>query len=287
MIATTTQHTRTTKTKVKRTKTYQEKFAPVDQTMPFRIVGSHEYLSAIKLLGGLVSSSSTEEIDAYDRIIKKQDEFAFFSGAKLFFQHNQNRYKRGNAIQANQQRNQKPIKRHGLVWLLALARLEVGATVAMYGGSTATFNFVAPEKFGREEYFELLLGDVADHILALSTDPLLLRKSHTSDKADSDTIAYIRRLKVVSDMLFAARGHDNGKYLAAANEYLASVQRFGNQLVENAKNAERSLAISRVFTEVGQEKSYSSQNGVESGTVTSESPIVLACQRAFLDKHGK
>lgn len=250
--------------------------------MPFRIVGSHEYLIAINQLVPLVNESTASEIEVYNRILAEQDEFSFFSGVVLNAANNNDYRNSPKSIQATER-----FKRRKLSWLMALARLELAATMSMYGEAKNSFEFLAPDGFGRDEYFELLTHDLAVHIGALKTDPLLLAKSDATKGADSDTIAYARRLKIVFDMLLAARGTADGKFARSADEYLQVVYRFGVQLYRIAEN---STGVSKeTSTRIKTEEEYNSRNSIEAeaGTVTAVSDIVRACQRRFLKRYGR
>lgn len=249
--------------------------------MPFRIVGSHEYLSALNSLIPLTNDSTAEELEVYDRIVAEQDEFSFFSGVILAAA-NDTSYKNGPRQFASADR----FKRRGLAWLMALSRVELGATMAMYGRIPNTFDFLAPEGYGRDEYFELLTNDLAVHVNALKTDPLLLQKSDRKAGANSETIAYLRRLKIVNDMLLATRTAENGKYLESANQYLGAVNSFAKRLERNARIATKDSVETSTSIENSSKSAESSSTQVVRGTVSAVSPITRACQRSFLGRYG-
>lgn len=250
--------------------------------MPFRIVGSHEYLSALSNLIPLTNGSTAEELEVYNSIVAQQDEFSFFSGVVLAAANNQEyrKDKKGPLLTEG-------FRRRGLAWLMALARVELGATLSMYGKVPSSFDVMAPDGFGRSEYFNLLVNDVAVHVNALKTDPLLLKKSGKKAGADSETAAYWRRLKIVNDMLLSARTAENGKFLESANFYLAAVNRFAKLLERNARLATKdSVETSTSFEDSSRTTSSTTTTPVR-GTVRAVSPITRACQRSFLGRYGR
>ena len=167
---------------------------------------------------------------------------------------------------------------------MALARLELGATLSMYGQLGNPFEFVAPESFGGQQYFDLLTHDAAVHLNALKTDPMLQTKSNKSATGDGETLAYLRRLTIVKDMLVAARNANDGKFRNSADEYLNAVARYYHLLERNARTAAQDTVIRK--TEWG-EKTQSRSTRVVRGTVTSVSPITRACQQSFLGIYGR
>ena len=55
-------------------------FADEDRTFPYRIVGSYEYGTSLSNLGALVDSSTSEQIEVYDKLIGLNSEYSFYSG---------------------------------------------------------------------------------------------------------------------------------------------------------------------------------------------------------------
>ena len=218
----------------------------------------------------------------YNAIVAEQDEFSFFSGVVLAAANNQGYRDDRKATEVTER-----FRKRGLAWLMALARVELGATLSMYGKVQNSFDLMAPDGYGRSEYFDLLVNDVAVHINALKTDPLLLKKSGKKAGADSETAAYWRRLKIVNDMLLSARIAENGKFLESANHYLTAVNRFAKMLELNARKATKdSVETSTSFEDSSTTTNSTSKIPVR-GTVRAVSPITRACQRSFLGRYGR
>ncbi len=245
---------------------------PEDETIPFRLVGTHEYLNAIELLGQLIKSSDEQEVEVYDRILAKQPEFSFFSG-ELLSVLNRNALVKSESSRADEGTHRR-FHRQTLAWLDALARIEVGATVAMYGDTPNGFEFLAPRDVGRPEYFALLLDDVAVHLRALEQDPLFKKLQDRTSGANSDTLAYLRRMKMVGEMLLAAGRAEGNQFADSAEDYLREIRKASRKLAAKTELA----AADTVYSNVRESSEDLSVTEFEAGTVRSLSPITRACQ---------
>lgn len=207
-----TQNTRdvetTTNNVVESTHRIQREFSPVDETIPPRIVGTQEYSSALVQLEKLVATSSLEELAVYDKIILQLPEYIFYSGVFSGIDQPQP-FAGANPIKdvASARPDQiadSQFKKHSLAWLMGLARVELGATRSMYLPGDDWLVPTPTTKFGLVEYYHVLLEDAAAHLKALDTDAEFKRAIKKSFKtAGSDTLAYLRRLKLVNSMLVA------------------------------------------------------------------------------------
>ncbi len=113
------------------------------------------------------------------------------------------------------------------------AKKEVGATRAMYLDGDDWFVPTSPTIFGLIEVYHVLLDDVAAHLRALETDAEFKRAIKKSLKtASSDTLSYLRRLKLVNcilvaleesgDPMIAQRASDFRKVVTDYREVLAA-----------------------------------------------------------------
>ena len=207
-----TQHTRDVETKntnvVEDTYSFTNEFVPEDKTIPPRIVGTQEYSTALEQLEQLVASSSPDEVAVYDKIILQLPEYIFYSGMVAGV--DQPKPLAGvdpNKDAAGAKPSQiagSQFKKQSLAWLMGLARVELGATRSMYLEGDDWFVPTPAVTFGLTEYYHVLLEDVAAHLQALDTDAQFKRAIKKSFKiASSETLAYLRRLKMVSSMLVA------------------------------------------------------------------------------------
>jgi hypothetical protein len=96
-------------------------------------------------------------------------------------------------------------KKRGLAWMLALAKVELGATVAAYTDSKTPFGVFAPTMFDREEFLQILLEDCIDHVQALDQEALFKQVMKMRGPANNETLAYLRRIKLIRDMLTALK----------------------------------------------------------------------------------
>ncbi len=215
---------------------FQSEFAPEDESIPYRLVGSHEYMSALNAFVPLHEMSDAEEIQVYDKVIAEQPEFAFYSG--ILTRVGANREKVLSMLEMRDQFDRE-FKKSSLAWLIALARIEVGSTMAMYGNGKTPFTTMAPEGYGRDEYLQVLLDDLAAHLLALETDPSLKDVMDVGEKADSNTLAYLRRIKMVDEMLQTILQTNDPNLMAAAEEGRKKVKDIGKALVLKVELATR------------------------------------------------
>jgi hypothetical protein len=210
-------------------------FAETDFTIPYRFVGSYEYLSALETFIELVELSTPEQIEVYDKLIKDQPEFSYYSGVvstlgpiNLFGA-------------SKEERNvfEDKFNQRTLAWLMALCRVELGATMAMYGDNPSPFDAVAPDEFGLEEYGSILYDDLAAHLSAITTDEYFKKILRTGTETSSDTLAYIRRLKIVHDMLLTLKQSQDVAISTKASEYLEEIRRKGRRLMRKVEMAEQ------------------------------------------------
>lgn len=197
-------------------------------------------MNAIDMLGRLASISTPEQIAVYDKIIQSKNEFSFYSGVVSKF---------GDSIPA-QARGQvgfdKSFKKNSMAWLLALARIEVAATSSVYGRSKKPFADMAPGNYGMNEYFAVLVDDLNAHVHALATDAGLKQICKLTVKADSNTLAYLRRLKLVNDMLKAVQVAGNPEFAYRAKAAERELNKYRRDLVTKVILVTQNLSESQV-----------------------------------------
>ena len=161
-------------------------FTAADKTIPYRIVGSHEYANAVKDLQRLVEQSTINEIEVYNEILKDHPEFSFYAGMEI----------RGTLPPDWKPESASDVaqfdahyKKRGLAWMMALAKVELGATLAAYTESKKPFLTFAPTLFDREEFTQILLEDCIEHIKALDKETLFKSVMKMRGVADNETLA--------------------------------------------------------------------------------------------------
>ncbi|MEM7455846.1 MAG: hypothetical protein AAF456_15945 [Planctomycetota bacterium] len=227
-------------------------FAEQDNTIPYRIVGTYEYLNAIDSLTRLAESSTTEEIAVYDKLISEKPEFSFKSGATVNPLEIQAVPATPAEVAANEDNQAAaeppdpavdgdPDSRHSLAWMLALARIEIGSTVSMYGTTEGPYAEFGSQTFGLDEYAILMIDDAASHIKILSEDNYFFDVLARKTEVGSDTLAYLRRIKVVDDMIYALRSLGNRQLNTAMEPYSSELDAYRDRLVEKVRIATASF----------------------------------------------
>jgi hypothetical protein len=214
-------------------------FAPADKSIPYRLVGSFEYSNALDALEKLVANSTPEQIAVYDKILKDRKELSYFSG--MMIQGVTPEMVQKMAIgdpnqpdaagQALQQFNQN-FQMQGLASMMALAKIELGASIAAYGESKQPFSAFPPTRFDLEPFLNLMLEDVSAHLNALNSDPFFVEILKPKYGVDSWTVAYLRRLKLVRDMLAVLQQTNDPRILGEVAIFDQKLKRYQRGLAE-------------------------------------------------------
>jgi hypothetical protein len=237
----------TTKTTAK---TMMKQFAVTDGTIPFRFVGSYEYANALDSMNRLVNMSTSEELFVYDQVLNDRPEFAYFNGANTAFKL-QPDLKTANPF--DRSRFYDSFQKKGLAWMMALARIELGATMSMYGNDKTPFESVANSRFDLGPYLEVLTDDVVAHMKSLAQEPGFEEVVRRNRKIDTWTLAYLRRIKMIRDMLSALSTAGNDAVDAQIKPYDIELKRYERRLIEQIQHQTqpRSGTSTRSFTSNG------------------------------------
>lgn len=160
----------------------------------YRVVGTLEYLSALRHLDAFHRSASSEELDAADKIVSSRPQYAVFTGMS-------DRFRQTPAVGQTSSNNQAAPKK-GLMWVVALARMEAGAIMGTFTTQANPFEVVGPTLWEMPAYKELLIDGAQTHYLAISNDANVATVA--MKVPDSETLSYIRRLNLARSMLSAA-----------------------------------------------------------------------------------
>ena len=190
--------------------------------MPHRFVGTYEYTNALKAWDYLVTISSTEDLKAYDQLLEERQEFSYFNGTNLAAG------KRLSMRESVRSRSgadkfQKKFGKQGLAWMMALAKIELSATESLYGKSELPFQTVPVTRFDGKEYMSVLADDAAAHLRSLSQEAKFKEVVNPGRRVDTWTLAYLRRLKLIRDMLTTLNQFGD-------NTVRAKVKGYGRQL---------------------------------------------------------
>ncbi len=179
----------------KTTRIFQQQFSPADESIPYRLVGTHEYGLAVPNLTRLMEISTEEQRKIYDEMLGVRPEFSFVSGVDV------------SGLQGTGPGKQAapewldPFKRRGIPWMMALAKVELGATMSMYGRHKQPFTAFPPNQIDFEPFMNILLDDVVAQMGGLAADPGFRKVIDPRYRTDSWTLAYLRRIKLMRDMM--------------------------------------------------------------------------------------
>jgi hypothetical protein len=237
-------------------------FSPADPTIPYRLVGSYEYANAVYDLQRLIEQSSIDEIRVYNEILKTHPEFSLYAGME---------------VQGKMPRDWKPedasdvarydslYKKRGLAWMLALAKVELGATLAAYTDSKTPFLTFAPTLFDREEFTQILLEDCIDHVQALNKESIFKKVMKMRGSANNETLAYLRRIKLIRDMMDVLKQSEMPGLAAKIRPVEKDLERSQHALVTHVKSS------------TGQRQHISATTSQAEGQMTADS--VAACEQ--------
>lgn len=178
--------------------TVKKNVSPTDETIPYRLVGTYEYKNALESFTRLLQMSDPDEIEVYDRMLDERPEFTYFHGVNSAFESKPD-LKQADPYQ--RERFYDEFQKQGLAWMMALARIELSATESLYGKSEFPFESTTPNKIELEAYLSVLADDVVAHMKSLASEAGFAKVSKRSGKINTWTLAYLRRLKLIRDML--------------------------------------------------------------------------------------
>jgi len=165
-----------------------------DRSLIYRVVGFLEYSSALRNFDELVSKATQAELAAIDQLVQERPEFTVNINLALRL--------------ANRPTTLLPVggsagnTRRGLAWVMALARVELGAILATFDAHPNPFAIVRPSEFEWEAYRDIVLDDAEAHYWGLSLDPDLQRVADL--RPGREILAYIRRITVAIALLHEA-----------------------------------------------------------------------------------
>lgn len=232
----------------------------IPEQLAARIVGFLEYGMALQNLDRLVAMASEKELAVVDEIIKDRDEYVVTTNLASQFENEPLRAPQGDNI------------RRGLGWVMALARVELGAMRAGFSNVRNPFELVPPSRYEFAEYVEIMVDSARTHYLALGNDSsahVYARWSQPPIKpgrmpnaaqvlAERQAIAYARRTVLASQFVDAVESL--GKAQLSADQYVQLQQ--AKQHLASLKSA----IVYRVLG-LGIEVSSGTNTSPEGGTV--------------------
>ena len=174
-----------------------------DNESLMRVVGVLEYSLALNRFDQLLNSATPEELKTMDEMVKGQKQYTIYTNlARSFPQAGTSAFPPDQPLDREDQ-----FARRGLAWVVALARLEVGAALATFGKGNKTFELTPPGAFERAAYHTLLMDSLRLHLWAFQNDPLAdPTKLRTAGRQNEQVaLIYERRAKLALRLIDAAR----------------------------------------------------------------------------------
>ena len=256
---------------------FKKSFAPEDGTIPYRLVGSYEYLIALESLEELMEITTPLEKFTINSLLFDQPEFSFYSGVVSELGVT------ASLVDADADEKTKfefAYRKNSLPWLIALARVELGATMSLYGTEQSPFSFFAPTTTGNREYAKLLADDLMTHWNALATDPRF--EQVMSSPGSEESLPYLRRLKLIDDMLAALQTSNDADVVDDAGKIRIRIKDLGRELTLKIEKLTEELSLPMLETNEFVKTTQTTETSIKAGTVTSNQ-LLYSCQRRFLD----
>jgi len=230
--------------------------SPSDPGILYRTVGYYEYQNALNLLDELIRISTPTEIAVYDKIISPQDQFAIYTNLSRFSKEKPNSF---SSVAID-----RDYRRTGLAWIMALSRLELMAMINVYGNEEDLSQRVQPSQFETNAFKHLLMDGMRTHYWALVNDQYFKKiMAESIVNADAETIAYARRLNLVTSFIQAVEQYLSGELTDLQRQELAvwrsQITMLNKQLVDNIRHYLSQQSVQKGVDTKTREFSYQSQ----------------------------
>lgn len=231
----------------------------------YRVVGFIEYGRSLEFLDEFMKKAEPAEVEVAEQIVREQNQFAIYT--------NLSRKIQGKTLLSERPRMAgDKFRRHGLAWMTALARVEVGAMLAGFTSHPRPFHAVRPSKYDADEYREILLDGFRSHYWSLKRDPVILAY-HKSGVPENHIITYGRRASVARHFLQAVRDYTRNDLL-------------GIQLAELSTQEQEIRRLQLAFLYCLSLKSSSSGSGSVTTTLSACPPLLAAARRELGNVEG-
>jgi len=145
-------------------RTYSKHLTERNYDLVRRLVGYYEYGRALEHFDTLLEQVDDQELAAIEEIIQGRDELAVYTNLSRRFQTEP-------SILADSDNSPlKGVERRGFGWVLALARVELGAMLAGFTDRQQPFAAVRPSRYELPQYADLLLDGLQTHYWALKQE---------------------------------------------------------------------------------------------------------------------
>lgn len=153
-----------------------------------------EYGNAITLLDQFVRKADVDELAIADEIVSNYDEYQVETNLSRFVRTGTRVGPGIQSIPPNDSSDQ--FRQHGLAWMTALARVELGAMLAGFTSIEKPFHAVPPTAHDRQAYGELLVDGYRTHFQAFQSDPAV-KAFRTRGMPFSKVVSYGRRTQMI------------------------------------------------------------------------------------------
>ncbi len=110
--------------------------------------------------------SSAEELDVIERIVHENSEYAVYTNLSRLLEKTPSSLSEAHIVEGDN------FERRGLGWVMALARVELGAMLAGFTEWDKPFERLPPTAYELPMYKEIMLDSLRTHYAALRNDPV-------------------------------------------------------------------------------------------------------------------
>ena len=206
-----------------------------------RLVGFYEYGNALSDLDQLVGLATEEDLEVIDEIISDRSEFDVYLTLPEAFTP-QSEYYSTTSPPAGTRGAGNELRKSGLAWITALARVEFGAMVAGFTDHSNPFKDVTPDSHDYKSAMQLLLEGVTGHYAGLSTAPQFTGKGKLKrrDAKIENALPLSRRTRIARAMLAPLLAPGPSEYNPAQAYELAEYQ---SELDEGQKRVNEGIKM--------------------------------------------
>jgi hypothetical protein len=243
-----------------------------------RLVGYLEYSRSLSLLDPLVTGATTDELRMMDQIVASRDEFTVYTNLSRRIP------KKAVSSLDEPAADGTSSGKRGLAWVMALARVELGAMVAGFTDRRESFATVPPTRFERQAYGEMLLDGTRTHYWSLGNDPVVTsylsfrnrqitdadRERGRAEIDEAQAIAYGRRAALAREFVRAIQAFGRGEFTPQQVAELAAWERELGGLVDTI--AYKVLGLGD--TSIASSKTSVSTNSINQGALMRSCPFL-------------
>ncbi|MEX2118907.1 MAG: hypothetical protein WD847_04790 [Pirellulales bacterium] len=175
---------------------------------------------ALSQLDRLLDAISPEELRVVEEIIAARPELAVETNVA------RNLQRKPSLLSEQGSHAGDDFVRRGLAWVMALARVELGAMAAGFTDEEDPFSLARPSNYELPAYIEVLSDGMRSHYWSLAADRVA-KNPRQAGLSDSQAVAYVRRVHVALSFLRAFRDRAR-PHLAPAQ--ITELRRWENDL---------------------------------------------------------